>query len=174
MKQKIIHLIILSFILTISSQLNASESVVIDNNKIIEYKGFSGQWFVNSNPEIIENAVKTFSTGEKDVITINGSDYITNKTVFIPFSQSYITYIKNRTSCGTSTVGENEFIWPIAEFDRVSSSFGRRWGSFHEGIDIPAGRGIPILAASGGRVIYRGYAGNLGHTLTWNWYISLV
>lgn len=167
MKQKIIlNTLIISFIFLISTYLHATESVVIDNNKIIEHKGFSGQWIVNSSPDVLETAIKTFSTSEKDVITVNGSDFRTKKTVFIPFSQSYIAYIKNRTSCGTITVGENVFIWPIADFDRISSSFGRRWGSFHEGIDIPAGRGIPILAVSGGRVIYRGYSGNLGHTIS--------
>lgn len=167
MKQKpIINTLILSFVLILSPNLHPSETIVVDNNKIIEYKGYSGQWIVNSSPELLENAIKTYSTGEKDIAAVNGSDFRNKKTVFIPFSQSYIAYVKNRASCGTITVGENEFIWPIADFDRISSSFGRRWGSFHEGIDIPAGRGIPILAVSGGRVVYRGYAGNLGHTLT--------
>ena len=166
MKQKAINSLLVSFLLIISSNLHAAESVVVDSNKIIEYNGFSGQWIVNSSPETLENAIKTFSTGEKDVITANGSDFRTKKTVFIPFSQSYISYVKSRTSCGIISVGANEFIWPITNFDRISSSFGRRWGSFHEGIDIPAGRGIPIIAASGGRIVYRGYAGNLGHTLT--------
>lgn len=167
MKGKIIlNSTILSFIFLITPCLHASETVVINSEKIIEYKGFSGQWIVNSNPEILDNAIKTYSTGESDVIAANGPAYKTKKTVFVPFTDSYIAYVKNRAAATSSTVGDNEFIWPIADFDRVSSSFGRRWSSFHEGIDIPAGRGIPILASCGGRVTYAGYSGNLGYTLT--------
>lgn len=166
MKSKIIlNLIILSFIFLLPPYLQASETVVVNSDKITEHKGFSGQWIVNSSPVVLEAAIRTFSTGEKDVIAANGSDYRIKKTVFIPFSESYMAYVKNRTSCSTSTVGDNEFIWPIANFDRVSSSFGRRWNSFHEGIDIPAGRGIPILASCGGRVTFSGYSGNLGYNV---------
>ena len=146
--------------------LNASDTIVIDNDKILEYKGYSGQWIVNSNPEILNNAIKTYCTGYEDVIAANGADYKTKKTVFIPFSEAYAAFIKNRAANKSMIQKDDEFIWPIANFDRVSSCFGRRWKTFHEGIDIPAGRGIPILAVSGGRVVYRGYAGNLGHSLT--------
>lgn len=166
MKRKIIlNLIIFSFIFLLPPFLHASETPDINSDKIIEYKGFSGQWFINSNQENLEANIKTYSTGEKDVIAANGPDYRSSKTVFIPFSESYIAYIKNRASCSTMS-GENEFIWPIASFDRISSAFGRRWKSFHEGIDIPGARGVPILASCGGRVTYTGFAGNLGHTVT--------
>ncbi len=166
MKGKIIlNLIILSFICLLTPYLHASETVVVNSDKIIEYKGYSGQWIVNTNPEVLENAIKTFSTGEKDVIAVNGTAFKTKKTVFIPFSESYKAYFKNRASCSSVVVGDNDFMWPIADFDRISSSFGRRWSSFHEGIDIPAGRGIPILASCGGRVTYAGYSGNLGYNV---------
>jgi acetylornithine/succinyldiaminopimelate/putrescine aminotransferase len=83
MKQKIIlNTIILSFIFLISSYLHASETAVIDN-KIIEYKGFSGQWIENSSSDALEAAIKTISSGEKDIIAANGSDYKTKKTVNI-------------------------------------------------------------------------------------------
>jgi len=55
--------------------------------------------------------------------------------------------------------------WPVPSVKRVSSRFGRRWLSFHEGIDIAAPPGTPIHAAHDGQVVYsdsglRGY-GNL-------------
>lgn len=54
------------------------------------------------------------------------------------------------------------FIWPVR--GRVTSGFGRRSNSFHDGVDISAPSGTPIRAAHAGRVIYsdelRGY-GNL-------------
>jgi lipoprotein NlpD len=46
------------------------------------------------------------------------------------------------------------FRWPVR--GKVSSGFGRRRGRKHEGIDIPARRGTPVLAAEGGRVIHSG------------------
>ncbi len=61
--------------------------------------------------------------------------------------------------------GEKEqegFIWPIV--GSVTSKFGPRNESFHDGVDISAPEGTPIRAVEGGEVIYsdqlRGY-GNL-------------
>lgn len=45
------------------------------------------------------------------------------------------------------------FIWPLKE-GTVSSFFGSRRRDYHEGIDIRANRGSPILAAKDGEVIY--------------------
>lgn len=165
-RRSVANLIIFLFIIMFMPMLHAAESVVIDGDKIIEYKGFSGQWIVNSKPEILNNAIKTYSSGNSDVIAANGPDYRTQKAVFIPFSESYSAFVKNRAACRSMIQKDDEFIWPIANFDRISSSFGRRWRTFHEGIDIPAGRGIPILAVSGGRVTGNGYAGNLGYAVT--------
>jgi len=50
------------------------------------------------------------------------------------------------------------FEWPL--HGRVSSYFGSRGRSHHEGIDIPAREGTPIFAAEAGRVIHSG--GRLG------------
>ncbi len=49
---------------------------------------------------------------------------------------------------------ELRFRWPVR--GKVSSGYGWRRGRKHEGIDIPARRGTPVLAAEGGRVIHSG------------------
>lgn len=59
--------------------------------------------------------------------------------------------------------GSLDFIWPTDGV--LSSGFGDRWGRKHNGIDLTAPEGTPILAAADGRVAYaatdqRGY-GNL-------------
>jgi len=55
------------------------------------------------------------------------------------------------------------FSWPVR--GRLSSSFGRRQGRAHEGIDIAAARGTPIFAAESGRVIRSGRMGGYGRVV---------
>ena len=49
--------------------------------------------------------------------------------------------------------GESRFRWPM-QVGRLSSPFGPRGDSFHDGIDIAAPEGTPVYAARDGRVIY--------------------
>jgi murein DD-endopeptidase MepM/ murein hydrolase activator NlpD len=56
--------------------------------------------------------------------------------------------------------GKRPFVWPV-DRGRLTSRFGPRGGTFHDGIDIGAPQGTPVYAARGGQVIYndqlRGY-----------------
>jgi murein DD-endopeptidase MepM/ murein hydrolase activator NlpD len=45
--------------------------------------------------------------------------------------------------------------WPLAR-PVLTSLFGKRWGRDHEGIDMQAPSGTPVLAAADGEVIYAG------------------
>ncbi|MGH7899997.1 MAG: LysM peptidoglycan-binding domain-containing M23 family metallopeptidase [Candidatus Binatia bacterium] len=56
-------------------------------------------------------------------------------------------------TAGELPIGERPFRWPT-RVGRLSSRFGPRNGSFHDGIDIAAPEGTPVYAARGGRVIY--------------------
>jgi murein DD-endopeptidase MepM/ murein hydrolase activator NlpD len=47
--------------------------------------------------------------------------------------------------------------WPLAA-PLLSSPFGARQGRVHEGIDLAAPTGTPVLAAGGGQVLYAGDA----------------
>jgi lipoprotein NlpD len=49
--------------------------------------------------------------------------------------------------------GAPPFRWPL-ESGVVSSAFGRRWGKYHDGIDIAAPVGSPVRAAAAGRVVF--------------------
>ena len=62
-------------------------------------------------------------------------------------------------------VNAGRMIWPVENGGRLTSKFGPRGRSFHDGIDIAAPTGTPVLASHDGHVIYadnklRGY-GNL-------------
>ncbi len=59
---------------------------------------------------------------------------------------------------GTSSSG---LIWPVN--GPITSGFGWRWGSMHEGIDIGVPCGTPIHAAASGTVIYSGWMDGYGN-----------
>lgn len=51
-------------------------------------------------------------------------------------------------------------MWPVS--GRVTSKFGPRWGRMHNGIDIGANTGTPVIASASGRVIHAGSEGGYG------------
>jgi murein DD-endopeptidase MepM/ murein hydrolase activator NlpD len=53
------------------------------------------------------------------------------------------------------------FIWPVN--GRLNSSFGPRWGSVHQGIDIGAGSGTGVMAAGSGQVVLAKYGTGYGN-----------
>jgi murein DD-endopeptidase MepM/ murein hydrolase activator NlpD len=57
-------------------------------------------------------------------------------------------------------VGAAGLVWPVA--GPVVSPYGMRWGAMHEGIDIAAPTGTPILAAQAGQVVLRQVLGGYG------------
>lgn len=65
-----------------------------------------------------------------------------------------------RPTAGEMPKGAPRFAWPI-EAGTLSSHFGQRGDSFHDGIDISAPVGTPVKAADAGEVVYsdvlRGY-----------------
>jgi murein DD-endopeptidase MepM/ murein hydrolase activator NlpD len=73
-------------------------------------------------------------------------------------SQASVTY-----STSGSTPSASGFIWPVG--GPVTSGFGWRWGRMHEGIDIAAGYGSPIVASASGTVIYAGWMGGYGNLI---------
>jgi len=46
--------------------------------------------------------------------------------------------------------------WPLVLEGKINSGFGKRWSSFHEGIDLAGKLGDSIFAAHDGEVVYSG------------------
>jgi murein DD-endopeptidase MepM/ murein hydrolase activator NlpD len=57
---------------------------------------------------------------------------------------------------------ESGFIWPLNDVSRITSAFGMRTGQLHVGIDLPAYKGTPIVAAMDGCVEYAHYEPRYG------------
>ncbi len=50
---------------------------------------------------------------------------------------------------------DGKLLWPV-DGGRIVSTFGPRFSSFHDGLDIAATTGTPVFAAADGRVVYSG------------------
>jgi murein DD-endopeptidase MepM/ murein hydrolase activator NlpD len=71
----------------------------------------------------------------------------------IQAAQSHSTVQRSVSAAG--------LIWPVNA--PITSPFGPRWGRMHEGIDLGAAYGTPIVAAAAGTVIYAGWLGGYGN-----------
>lgn len=70
-----------------------------------------------------------------------------------------------------SYIGSGAFQWPVPSSTRVTSEYGWRphpifkTRRFHNGLDIGAPTGSPVVAADDGQVIYAGNYGGYGYTV---------
>jgi murein DD-endopeptidase MepM/ murein hydrolase activator NlpD len=60
---------------------------------------------------------------------------------------------------------EGDFLWPIRDDIRITSTLGPRWGKFHAGLDISAAKGTIIVASMEGRVVKSEYMGGYGNVI---------
>ena len=83
----------------------------------------------------------------------------------VTLSETILSYpvIKKilRGSKQVPTMGSGQMAWPVQ--GTITSRFGPRWGSFHNGVDIGADRGTSILAADSGMVAFAGRNGGYGN-----------
>ena len=59
------------------------------------------------------------------------------------------------------TAATGTFIKPL-EYFTMTSGFGPRWGTHHNGVDLAVSTGTPFVAADGGKVVRAGWYGGYG------------
>lgn len=72
------------------------------------------------------------------------------------FVRSTTGFLNQNSAEEEYTSNNGDFIWPVPSSFKVSSKYGPRRGSHHDGIDIAARKGAHIMASANGKVIYSG------------------
>jgi murein DD-endopeptidase MepM/ murein hydrolase activator NlpD len=127
----------------------------------------SGQYVYVETPAHIKKVARSFGVTVEELKAANPDKSLNGKEwIFIP-SKVGIAYLLRDTYVieDYSSLGKGRFAWPVPQFYKVSSHFGKRGRKHHDGIDIPAPSGTPIVSVDGGVVVYsdngiRGY-GNM-------------
>ena len=132
-----------------------------------------GTWHVVKAGETPAQIAKAAGIPVEDLLEINGlrrgQELQPGRLVFVlaPQNPTGKSPVPEQTPTLTSAGGNEEPLLPSAKADKaplrwpmaapvLSSLFGKRWGRDHEGIDMSAPPGTPVLAAAEGEVIYAG------------------
>ena len=125
-----------------------------------------GVWHSVTQGENVAALALRYGVPEADIEEINGLErwepLAEGREQFIPGARS-ATSQPSRPSAPppaatmrkTSDGGGGRFIWPLRG-GTLTSGFGRRGKTVHEGIDIAAPEGTAVLAAADGTVMYSG------------------
>ena len=127
----------------------------------------SGQYVYVEKPTQIKRMAKHYGLSIDEIKKANpDKSFQGREWIFIP-SKVGITYLLRDTYVieDYRSLGTGRFLWPVPHFYKVSSHFGPRGRKHHDGIDIPAPKGTPVVAVDSGVVVYadngiRGY-GNM-------------
>ena len=111
-----------------------------------------------------ETVIQAGKNGQKEVTQVvikeNGKE--TSRITLSEKILSYpVTKIVSRGTKQVPTMGSGQMVWPVQ--GTITSNFGWRWGSLHQGVDIGAARGTSVLAADSGMVAFVGWNGGYGN-----------
>ena len=100
------------------------------------------------------------------IVLINGEEKEEDPLVTTVKKEPVTEIITVGTKERPPTVGSGKYIWPLSGGYTLTSNFGGRWGTTHEGIDLGISVGATVMAADGGTVTYAGYSGAYGYLVT--------
>lgn len=146
-------------------QLAEKEEVELDNSLLQSYNNTPGLWVRISAGRSFEAIAQKYAADIeefKDLNNLTSSRISKEGWYFVPCGSTYFSQLGDRSNIRQKiTVPKGEFIWPI-QGSHITSRIGNRWGRMHPGLDIAAGIGTVVVAASDGVVIARGRDGAYG------------
>ncbi len=139
----------------IVAAIEALESKQVENNKLLEQ-----QKSVKATITAKQNDLKSQSNEIQAVISKISKEQnaaqseMDKNTKELAEMQKELTAILNSANSGTNVVYDGgQFLWPTPTITRITSYFGPRWGTNHNGIDISnGGYGAKIVAIADGVV----------------------
>jgi murein DD-endopeptidase MepM/ murein hydrolase activator NlpD len=127
----------------------------------------SGEYVYIEKPVHIKKVAKKYGLTVDELKKHNPDKSLQGREwIFIPSKVGFAYFLRDTYVIEDyGSLGTGRFMWPVPHFYKVSSHFGPRGRKHHDGIDIPAPRGTPVIAVDDGVVIYsddgiRGY-GNM-------------
>jgi murein DD-endopeptidase MepM/ murein hydrolase activator NlpD len=122
----------------------------------------SGKYVKFETDDTIDGIASKHSISKETLVAANSDRPLRpGQWIFIPKRRGILS-ASNKFRQAYSSNSEldmrmiGNLMWPVPSSKKVSSNFGHRWGRKHEGIDIPAREGAPILAVQDGVVVYAG------------------
>src|SRR6185503_8791324 len=119
----------------------------------------AGSWYVVAKGETVDDVARRAGVPAEDILEINGlsraEEVRPGKLIFLLAPEGAKP---EPVQMPAATIASGPgFAWPLANVARsVGSPFGTRGGRAHEGIDLPAPTGTPVLAVADGVVVYAG------------------
>lgn len=118
----------------------------------------SGQYVYVEKPQEMKSIARRYGVSVDELKGANPTKNFKGKEwLFVP-TKVGVAYYLNDTYVVEDyrSLGTGRFMWPVPNFYKVSSHFGPRGRRHHDGIDIPAPSGTPIVAVDSGAVVYSG------------------
>jgi lipoprotein NlpD len=127
-----------------------------------------GSWYVVAAGDTLDEIARRAGVPGDDILEVNGfsraDELRPGRLIFVLAPEGAAGDVVAaadvtgpRVNDVEVTGGPGRFRWPLANVAHlVGSPFGARGPRAHEGIDLPAPTGTPVLAASDGDVVYAG------------------
>ncbi len=142
---------------------------VVLNSVDSEYQGSDaglvGPKAVAQRISINQTSAPRYTSTSVSASTVNA----TGVNLFVPAPRTSVipaavqTKVATGSSYGSEQIAAN-FVWPTR--GTLSSSYGRRWGRMHQGIDIAGPIGTPVVSAADGTVVSSSYqSGGYGNVI---------